>query len=483
MNKNILILSFCIILICINLSGCNETSNKQIDTDGDGYIDKIDAFPTNSKEWIDSDQDGVGDNSDAFPLNSSEWIDSDGDGVGDNTDFYPFDNTSWREQKIISISNDSVSQIVDEPGGFISLIVTGNNCNITVTENTSIAEINISGYENIIRVSLQHTYVSNINGNGNEIVRYESIDPLLIKALVYSKKIIPNDNELKAYANSVLRNCTSEDRECKINEIYRTVIKTFTIINVTHDIIQTPQATIQQREGTCEDLSVLLISLLENIGIESDLVVTNDHAYSMACNINSKNLWNYIETSLLNHVEREWGENLSQTYKKTYDLAPGYLSYYGPGEGRSFGKYIKYMNIDYRLDSTEPLHLFVVLSFDDAMKLSKGEPFNHRKEWQKNATISTIESIKKIDRYVGLVIIPEFWVNETANVSVDIEFYFHPIFYDWYGENNITSYNIDGLSCIILDPTLGEYGFPGFDDNVSGKKIVIDPITKEYSYL
>jgi hypothetical protein len=483
MNKNILILSVCVILICINLSGCNETSNKQIDTDGDGYIDEIDDFPTNSKEWIDSDQDGIGDNSDVFPLNSSEWEDSDGDGVGDNTDYYPFDNTSWRELKLISILDDSITQIIDEPGGSVSLVITGDNCDIIITENTSIVEINISGSENIIRVSIQHTYDSNIYGSGNEIVSYENIDPLLKKALAYSKKIATNDTELEAYANSLSSNCTSQDRECIINTIYRHIIDTYTIINATYDIIQIPQATIQQQKGTCEDVSILLISLLETIGIESKLVVTNDHAYPMGCNINSESLWDYVEVSLLNYVEKEWGENLSQTYKKTYDLAPGYLSYYGPGEGRSFGKYIKYMDIDYRLDSTEPLHLFVVLSYTDAINISQGQPFNHRKQWQKNATISTIESIKKIDRYVGLVIIPEFWVNETANVSVDIKFYFHPIFYDKFGENNISSYTINGLSCVILDPTLGEYGFPGFDDKVLGNKIVIDPTTKEYSYL
>ena len=79
--------------------------------------------------------------------------------------------------------------------------------------------------------------------------------------------------------------------------------------------------------------------------------------------------------------------------------------------------------------------------------------------------------------------IPEFWVNKTANVDVNINFYFHPTFYNHYGEENITKYNINGVSCIILDPTLGDYGFPGYDRYIFGEKFAINPISKEYSYL
>jgi hypothetical protein len=60
-----------------------------IDSDGDGVTDALDAFPTNPSESYDSDGDGVGDNSDEFPNIADESIDSDGDGVGDNSDMFP----------------------------------------------------------------------------------------------------------------------------------------------------------------------------------------------------------------------------------------------------------------------------------------------------------------------------------------------------------------------------------------------------------
>ena len=63
------------------------------DTDGDGTLDNLDAFPEDASESLDTDSDLVGNNSDAFPEDASETIDSDEDGVGDNADVFPDDNS------------------------------------------------------------------------------------------------------------------------------------------------------------------------------------------------------------------------------------------------------------------------------------------------------------------------------------------------------------------------------------------------------
>ena len=55
------------------------------DTDDDGEIDDCD---------LDDDGDGVNDDVDAFPLDDTEWSDSDGDGIGDNADQYPNDSNN-----------------------------------------------------------------------------------------------------------------------------------------------------------------------------------------------------------------------------------------------------------------------------------------------------------------------------------------------------------------------------------------------------
>ena len=69
------------------------------DSDGDGYVDSEDVFPSDADEWQDTDSDGIGNNtdldddgdgvadsSDAFPLDADETLDSDDDGLGNNVD-------------------------------------------------------------------------------------------------------------------------------------------------------------------------------------------------------------------------------------------------------------------------------------------------------------------------------------------------------------------------------------------------------------
>ncbi|MCK5261595.1 MAG: hypothetical protein KAJ44_05400 [Thermoplasmatales archaeon] len=484
MNKHLLILGV-VVLICVGLSGCNEqeVTTKEIDTDGDGYNDKIDAFPYDSSEWIDSDNDGYGDNSDAFPLNSSEWKDTDGDGVGDNADYYPYDNTSWEETKTITISGKNVTQIINEPDKPVILIVSGSNCDITVSQNTTLVEIILSGSDNIIRVSRNHTYTSNDSGVNNEIVYYDDIDPIVQKAEPYIEKIVTDDAELRDYANSLITDCDSEDRECQINAIYRHIVENYNCVNDSGDIgsIQTPQETIQLKEGDCEDLSILISSLLENIDIKTYLVLTEDHVYSLAYNVDSEKLWDYVEQSLISQVEADWEESIIQTYEQTFPLMGHNMWYYGGEEGSSFGEYIDYLNIEYSIESTQPLHMFVVPSQNDFINLTQGMNFTHYSEWEQDNITSINDTIEYLDKYGGIVLFNGG--SQDATVSVNFEFYFRPSFYELYGEDDITNHYIDEISCVILDPTLGDYGFPGYDDSIEGEKTAIDLITKEYYSL
>ena len=70
-----------------------------VDTDGDGWSDAADIFPTDASQWTDADEDGFGDNytwtdvidglrqnenGDAFTNDPSQHKDRDGDGYGDN---------------------------------------------------------------------------------------------------------------------------------------------------------------------------------------------------------------------------------------------------------------------------------------------------------------------------------------------------------------------------------------------------------------
>ena len=70
----------------MDTDGDGVGNNTDTDDDGDGVADTEDALPLDATESVDSDGDGVGDNGDAFPDDAAEQSDADGDGTGDNAD-------------------------------------------------------------------------------------------------------------------------------------------------------------------------------------------------------------------------------------------------------------------------------------------------------------------------------------------------------------------------------------------------------------
>ena len=127
--------------VCPTLAGSSKAplSRGCPDSDADGYMDNVDAFPENPFQWNDTDEDGYGDNNavsggdscvneygrsnqsgrlgcpdadfdgwaddiDVFPDDGLQWVDSDGDGYGDN---YVYE--------VVSVEDE------DNPGMFLML--------------------------------------------------------------------------------------------------------------------------------------------------------------------------------------------------------------------------------------------------------------------------------------------------------------------------------------------------------------------------
>lgn len=116
------------------------TDPNTIDTDGDGTVDVLDAFPLDPTEQFDSDGDGVGDNADAFPLDASETQDSDGDGVGDNADAFPLDPTETLDTDGDGIGNNADDD--DDGDGVLDL---DDNCPLVQNMNQEDADQNMIG--------------------------------------------------------------------------------------------------------------------------------------------------------------------------------------------------------------------------------------------------------------------------------------------------------------------------------------------------
>jgi hypothetical protein len=452
--RKIVVVLIGLIIITIGLmSGCTEKrpeGNGETDTDGDGYRDALDTFPNDITEWVDSDGDGVGDNSDAFPQDTNETRDFDGDGVGDNRDAFPQD----------------ANETSDTDGDGI-----GDNTDAFPHDPTEWKDSDGDGVGD-------HT-----DYFPYDATRWEqpSADAFLEFAAPYLAKLVLDDSQLKTYANTILNGIDSSKRECQVNALYRDVLTNYTCLSAPlgSGPLQTPQETIQDKEGTCEDLSILLCSLLSNVGISSSLVFSDDHMYAMASDVNTDSLWECAEHSLIRQVEETFGEPMYQPLVQTLTLAPAGVLYAGGDANKTFDGLIDYMTIVYSIQSDQPLHLFVVPTQTEFFALRDHGTANVTYE-ESNLTSKT-GTIPQMLTFGGIVLLNNN--THTATVNVDFLFSFQPSFYDTYNKNKLTAYEIVGKDSVILDPTLGDYGFPGYDAEIAGEKKVIDPVTKLYFTL
>ena len=436
MKKFMVVLLGLVVIFVGVISGCTQTKSpinkSEIDTDGDGVSDALDAFPLDANETRDSDGDGVGDHADAFPFDMNETKDSDGDGVGDHADAFPFDPTEW----------------LDSDGDGV-----GDNADDYPFDPT----------------------------------RWEQslTDPFVLSAEPYIEKLVLNDGELQAYISTVVNGCDSSSNDCMINALYRDVLMNYTCVPAVLGTapLQTPQATIQTKEGTCEDLSILLCSLLSNVGVRSYLVFTNDHVYALACDVDTDALWGVAEQSLLNRVEGHFGEPLLQPFHQTYMLGPRNMLYAGGELAKTFGDYIDFMTIDFTVASDLPVHLLVVPTQAEFFALRDGDlaNFSQLTQYEEVNLTSKTGVIPEMTTYGGIILLNEG--TQVATVTVDLLFSFQASFYHTYNKNRLTSYNVNGKEAVLLDPTLDEYGFPGYDAQVMGVKKAIDPISKVYITL
>jgi hypothetical protein len=313
---------------------------------------------------------------------------------------------------------------------------------------------------------------------------FHFFDKELRRAEPYLKNIVFDDETLRSYAFSICDQCEEEDKESVITILYRHIVEEFSYIPdpLDEEIIRSPQQTIQMKGGDCEDLSILLMSLLENLDIKTYLVLTDEHAYALAFDINISNLWQYVEQELIQQVEMDSGETLWQTYHETFTLKRKQVWYYG-GEGTSLdeSESFDYLNLSYNITSSRPIDMYVVPSKQDFTDFTEKNDFTYYDKHEYFEETEMQGTCGYMKKQGGILLSNSNWFN--TEVSVNLSFYSHPSFYKLFENNTIRSYMIQGKQSIVLEPTAGVYGYPGYDANVTGKKTAIDPITKEYFYL
>ena len=103
---------------------------------------------------------------------------------------------------------------------------------------------------------------------------------------VYSKEefnrfIKSDDDYIKSAADRVSTQSCNENRICYAKAIFYFVRDEFNYINDPRNVeyVKTARETIISKGGDCDDLSVLLVNLLESIGIETEFVFVPQHVF------------------------------------------------------------------------------------------------------------------------------------------------------------------------------------------------------------
>ena len=319
-------------------------------------------------------------------------------------------------------------------------------------------------------------------------------DPALGKSEPYTRLIDTENASLRAMAVSIVG---GGDKEYQVNKLYRYVVEQYSYYNDPRgrDYIQPPYETIAIRGGDCEDLSILLCSLLENVGIRNYLVLTDDHAYCLASGVDIARLRGYAQQALLEQMANDYNAKSGdkamiardgklytlEEGHETTTIKSGYVWYFG-GNGSKLGDPIQSMDCQYEVESSSPLTVYYVPSSSDYEAICQNRLFNYYPGTEARNVVRLSGSCKDMRTNGGLVLKNNG--REDAFVTVSIKKYTYYATADVFTGMHFTTYTLNNQTCVVLDPTAGRYGYPGFSlKNATGERLAIDPVTKQYYYL
>ena len=100
----------------------------------------------------------------------------------------------------------------------------------------------------------------------------------------YTRAVNHSSLEVRAAAIEVSRGCGLDD-QCRLEQLLGYVSNDIEYVRDPSDIelIQNPVWTLTNRAGDCEDQSILLVSLLESVDIDTLLAFADNHVMPVAC--------------------------------------------------------------------------------------------------------------------------------------------------------------------------------------------------------
>jgi hypothetical protein len=255
--------------------------------------------------------------------------------------------------------------------------------------------------------------------------------------------MVPVSTELRALAFSKIHTCPPGDHSCALVRLYCYVQQDIGYVSdpVAREHIQSPDTTLTVGAGDCEDLSILLASLLENVGIPTYLTFTRHHAYVLACGVDPATIRETIE-------ETYTGPPRARVSDETLSIAPHTVrSWSLPLSRPSRGAY--------RLTATEPIDRTVVPTAEDADAARHGRQYR--------AYGCSRDQIVQLDTDCQVGATTQLLVRNRADHSVQLTARLR------YEETSarphvpltLQMYPLNGQICLALDPSLKGVAFPG----------------------
>lgn len=103
----------------------------------------------------------------------------------------------------------------------------------------------------------------------------------------YTDALEPNNRKLRETAANLTREC-GNNRYCQLIKLFNYVQQNQYLSDpVGNELVQDPAYTLHIRSGDCEDLAILYVSLLRNIGIQSHLVIMDGHMLTAVCGVDT----------------------------------------------------------------------------------------------------------------------------------------------------------------------------------------------------
>ncbi len=115
----------------------------------------------------------------------------------------------------------------------------------------------------------------------------------------YTSKVLFDDSQFRTIAKQISQGCNGE-QECQLYKIYRFVVTYFEYYSDPRnsEYIQSPTETWNSKGGDCEDLGIILQTLLESVGIKTYSVFTTNHYYVLGCISDSGKILEYTNNEL-----------------------------------------------------------------------------------------------------------------------------------------------------------------------------------------